>query len=160
MTSWVREPFADGRLAFERPATWDARFGEPGSDIVLVAPEQSVDGFQANVAVAGQEMPEPVSLDAFTEAQLAGMPRLYADVRIIDSSGATLLGGPAARALIVYRQGAFSLAREQWWTTSAGGDVVVVVSATCAALDYDAYADAFGHMAASLVAANTGAGDA
>ena len=78
--------------------------------------------------------------------------RVLTDVRLVDRESATLLGQAGERVLLAYRQGTHSLAMEQWWSVAenAGEGGAVVVSATCAALDYDAYADTFTRIAGSL----------
>lgn len=152
MSGWTTAIRADAGLAVEHPASWPVSLEVPGVAVMILAAEESVAGFRANVAIAAQDLPGPVTLEAFTALQLATMGQAHADARLIDRSAATLLGQPAERALLLYRQGIYSLALERWWTARDGGEAVVVVSATCAALDYDGYADTFSAIAAGVAA--------
>src|SRR5438309_12128417 len=120
-----------------------------GAAVVLVAGVPGTGGFAANVSVTAQELPTAVEPGEFGRSQLAAMAELLTDVRLVDRSTAQLLGRPGERVLVTYRQGVHSLALEQWWALAGAGPGAVVVSATCAVLDYDAYADDFGRVGAS-----------
>lgn len=152
MSEWVAYRNTTVDLALEHPPGWEAAEDVPGCIVVVLAPETGVEGFRANVGVTAQELPEPADLEGFTTTQMQSMARVLTDVRLIDRGDTSLLGRDGKRILVAYRQGIHSLALEQWWAV-AGTETetgAVVVSASCAALDYDAYADTFARMAASL----------
>ena len=152
MNDWVSYRDDDSGLGVELPADWQVADGVGGSEITILAPELGVEGFVANVTVTVQELAAPVELEGYSAAVLGTMGRVLTDARLIDREGATLLGRAGERVLVAYRQGIHSLALEQWWSVAQAADEggAVVVSATCAALDYDAYADTFTRIAGSL----------
>ena len=157
MSDWISYRDDDTGLGFELPADWQVADGVAGSEVTILAPELGVEGFVANVTVTVQELEAPVELEGYSAAVLETMGRVLTDARLVDREGATLLGRAGVRVLVAYRQGIHSLALEQWWSVAAAADEggAVVVSATCAALDYDAYADTFNRIAGSLTVDGT-----
>jgi hypothetical protein len=146
--AWIAHRDGDAGFAVDHPSGWEAIDGVAGSDVLVLASESGTRGFRANLAVATQMRPDSLDLKRFGDAQLATLAQLLTDGRLVDRAPASLLGQPGERVLITYRQGIHSLTLEQWWAVA--GEGAVVVSATCAALDYDLYADTFAGMAASL----------
>lgn len=152
MSDWISYRDEDSGLGLELPADWQVADGVAGSELTILAPERGVEGFVANVTVTVQELGAPVGLEGYSAAVLESMGRVLTDARLIDRAGTTLLGRDGERVLVAYRQGIHSLALEQWWSVAGTGEEggAVVVSATCAALDYDAYANTFSRIAGSL----------
>ncbi len=151
MSEWTVYRNDEAGFRIEHPSDWEA-LEDMGGGVVVVAPERGVEDFRANISVTMQELPAPVDLEGFSAAQLQTMSRVLTDARLVDRDRATLLGRAGERVLVAYRQGVHSLALEQWWSVAGTADEggAVVVSATCAALDYDTYADTFTRVAASL----------
>lgn len=152
MSDWVSYRDDDSGLGFELPADWQVLEGVGGGELTILAGEQGVEGFVANVTVTVQELEAPLELERYSAAVLETIGRVLTDARLVDREGSTLLGRAGERVLVAYRQGIHSLALEQWWSVAEDGGEggAVVVSAICAALDYDAYADAFTRIAGSL----------
>ena len=152
VSDWISYRDDDSGLGLELPADWQVADGVAGSELTVLAPELGVEGFVANVTVTVQELEAPVELEGYSAAVLETMGRVLTDARLVDREGTTLLGRAGERVLVAYRQGIHSLALEQWWSVAATADEggAVVVSATCAALDYDTYADTFNRIAGSL----------
>jgi hypothetical protein len=147
---WDVHLSASGGFVLEHPADWSVVEGVVGTAVILMVPELGTGRFTANISVAAQELPGLTALADFAAAQLTTMERLLTDVRLIDRSESTVLGLPAERVLVTYRQGVHALASEQWWGVATMGPGAVVVAGTCAALDYDGYAETFARIAGSL----------
>jgi hypothetical protein len=147
---WATHRSTAAGFVLEYPAGWSVVEGIVGAAVILMSPEQGAGRFTANVSVSAQELPGVTTLADFSAAQLVTMERLLTDVRLVDRSEGTLLGQPAERVLVSYRQGVHALALEQWWGVAARNPGAVVVAGTCAALDYDGYADIFARVARSL----------
>lgn len=152
MSEWTIYRNDEAGFRLEHPDEWDILEEAAGSVVVVLAPEQGVEAFRANVSVATVDFGAPMPLEGFSAIQLETMGRVMTDARLIDREGITLLGRAGERVLVAYRQGVHSLALEQWWSVAGTADEggAVVVSAVCAALDYDAYADTFSRVLGSL----------
>jgi hypothetical protein len=150
VSEWVEYRSEDSGIALTHPPGWRVSEGAAGAAVAVVAHEPGTGGFSACVTINAAELDGPVDLQDFTKMQLAGIGEFLTDVRLIDQSESSLLGRPAGRLLVTYRQGVHALVLEQWWAVAEAGPGAVVVSGTCAALDYDDYADVFDQVASSL----------
>lgn len=141
--------YADGRvgLRLEHPGEWTTHRGMTGL-VLAVSARQRADGFAPNLNVVRRVNDVQLSLDELGQAAVREVRRVLTDATIIDLDAAVVAAFPARRLLFAYRQGIYGLTGEQWvWLTR---EHIWTVTAGAATEDYDAVADVFGAIVASV----------
>lgn len=145
MEDWVPCVSPEGRFLLERPGWWEVE-KEQGA-LVLLAPDTGT-GFRAQVVLAREPGILDVALEQVTGDRLDQLSGALDDFQLIDQAPAVLSSQPAQRVLIACREHSLSVTIEQWWAITPSG--VLSVSAVAPTMEYDAFADVFAHVAATL----------
>jgi hypothetical protein len=145
MEDWVPCVSPEGRFLLERPGWWEV--SKDQGALVLVAPDTGA-GFRAQVVLAREPGVPEAPLEQVTGDRLDQLSGALDDFQLIDRAPAVLSSKPAQRVLIACREHSLSVTIEQWWAVTPSG--VLSVSAVAPTMEYDAFADVFAHVAATL----------
>jgi hypothetical protein len=134
-------------FGIEAPAGWEAVEGVEGMALVLREPGEPSSGFRANVTITA-EPSGAATVAGYADAALAVQDELLDAHRTIDRADERLGEAPCVRTLGHHDHAGHAVAIGQWRVLDAG--VGWTVTASCAALDYAALADALDACAESF----------
>lgn len=104
--------------------------------------------FQPTCVVTAEPRPQGLGLEEWVDGGLDIQERSLVAARLIDRQPDEIAGVPAQRTLAHHVAGDHAVTLEQWWLLEERRGWAL--SASCATLDYDGVADAFGRLAASF----------
>jgi hypothetical protein len=125
-----------GGFELPLPVGWEWCENVEGCALLAIEPERDDGHLRANVVVTVERLPEPGSLEEWSERSLAALGESLHRHRLLDLADVEVGGRPARRALSHYvdrLHGGVCL--EQWLVPA--GELGFVVSCTTAALEYD-----------------------
>jgi hypothetical protein len=129
------------------PAGWEPVPGIEGVALTLREPDAASSGFRANVTVTA-EPSAAADVESYTDGALAAQDELLDSHRTIDRSADRLGELACTRTLGHHDHGGHAVVIGQWRVVDGG--VGWTVTASCAALDYAALADALDACAESF----------
>lgn len=97
------------KIRIMHPQEWEIMEGYMETVVLFRSPiEEASDMFQENLNVVVGDLPEPMKLDEFTDANIDQIKSLFA-AEVVDSSSTTLANNPARKVIYSLKQGEYDL---------------------------------------------------
>jgi serine/threonine-protein kinase len=127
------------------PQEWEIMENYMGTVVLFKASlEDASDMFQENLNVVVGDLPEPMKLDEFTDANIDQIKSIFA-AEVVDSSSTTLANNPARKVIYNLKQGQYDLKLMQIYMLKGNKAYVITYTA-----EEDKYSDLLGTIQAMI----------